>query len=410
MKKNKNEKEKKQDFLAQEAEEFKETAPEYTLDIPEDEIWTYQIEGLAAPRIGKPVKNASTKKLIMIISLVIAIGLSIYLSILAIHHDTYDYAALKDGTYMLEKFSNPGDINVMSIDFVDGDTSKPVTQIREYAFNCDETIMQISIGAEVKSIQSTSFYSCQALQRILVDENNPYYRDIDGVLYNKNLTELICYPIDHDEYLRHKFGYDDITVDNDHSIEDIVGSSDKYNDEFLKKYNDEIRTYVIPSTVTTIKTTAMNYADITALYLPQGLKTIESLAVFRCTALKDIYSYITNGTVTDTSYTATENMKNVDVSLPDGLEYIGSDAFSYNQELTYMYIPESVTYIGHHAFWDTCYKQDGEIKGVSEMNVAAEESSFNDKTYTGDQWCPKYDYRLFKKTIPVNYSALRQQH
>ena len=29
------------DFLAQEAQESQETAEDYTLDIPDDEIWTY---------------------------------------------------------------------------------------------------------------------------------------------------------------------------------------------------------------------------------------------------------------------------------------------------------------------------------------------------------------------------------
>ena len=37
-------KKKKQDndFLANEAKEEQQTAPEYTLDIPDDEIWTYR--------------------------------------------------------------------------------------------------------------------------------------------------------------------------------------------------------------------------------------------------------------------------------------------------------------------------------------------------------------------------------
>ena len=33
------------------------------INIPEDEIWTYQVPGLAAPHIGKPFKNAKLKKL-----------------------------------------------------------------------------------------------------------------------------------------------------------------------------------------------------------------------------------------------------------------------------------------------------------------------------------------------------------
>ncbi|MDE7124032.1 MAG: hypothetical protein K2N83_00895, partial [Eubacterium sp.] len=48
----------KDDFLAQEAKEVQETATAYTLDIPDDEIWTYQIEGLQAPHINQPYKNA----------------------------------------------------------------------------------------------------------------------------------------------------------------------------------------------------------------------------------------------------------------------------------------------------------------------------------------------------------------
>ena len=50
------------DFLAQEAQESQETAEDYTLDIPDDEIWTYQIEGLQKPHINEPFENATLKK------------------------------------------------------------------------------------------------------------------------------------------------------------------------------------------------------------------------------------------------------------------------------------------------------------------------------------------------------------
>ncbi len=411
MKKQKNpQPEKSQDFLEKEAEEFAKTAPEYTLDIPEDQIWDYQIDGLAPPRIGKPVKNAAAKKTAVIIFLLIAIGLSIYLSIQAIHHDTYDFVQLKNGTYKLEKFSNPGDVKELTIDYIDGDTSKPITQIREYALNCDEMVTQINIGADVEKLESSSFYSCQVLQRIVVDKNNPNYRDIDGVLYSKDLTELICYPIDHDNYLRQKNGYK-IEVDSgDNRVENLIGTSAEYDEAFLKKYNSDIRTYVVPSTVKTIMSMAFNYADITDLYLPQGLVKIETLGFFRSTALRNVYTYTSSDATEDTTAQAVSSFKSVYPSLPEGLEYIGSDAFSYDQDLTYMFIPESVTYVGHHAFWDTCYKEDGEIKGLAQMNVAAEESMFNKNAHLGDQWCPKYDYRMFKKTIPVEYSAVREQN
>ena len=49
------------DFLAQEAKEEAATAADYTLDIPDDEIWSYQIEGLQAPAINKSYKKATGK-------------------------------------------------------------------------------------------------------------------------------------------------------------------------------------------------------------------------------------------------------------------------------------------------------------------------------------------------------------
>ena len=50
------------------------------LDIPEDEIWTYQVEGLPAPAIGKTPKNYLLKKIIFTVTIVIAVAISIALS------------------------------------------------------------------------------------------------------------------------------------------------------------------------------------------------------------------------------------------------------------------------------------------------------------------------------------------
>ena len=202
----------KEDFLAQEAKEEAAQAPAYTLDIPEDEIWTYQIEGLQPPRIGKPVEHMRQKKILVVIILLIAIGTAIYLSLRAVHSETYDFRELDDGTYELVKFSNPGSVRTLTVDYVDSDESKPITVLHEYAFNCDEKITEITVGANVKEIDGKSFYSCWALQNIKVDPENEAYCDVDGVLYSKDMTKLICYPIDHDKYLRTQHGYADLRM------------------------------------------------------------------------------------------------------------------------------------------------------------------------------------------------------
>lgn len=73
-----------------------------------------------------------------------------------------------------------------------------------------------------------------------------------------------------------------------------------------------------------------------------------------------------------------------------------------------MYIPSTVTYIGHHAFWDAVYKENDELMGITEIDVAADEETFENNCETGDQWRPQYDYMLFKKSVSLNYSAERK--
>lgn len=401
------------DFLAQEAMEEQETASAYTLDIPEDEIWTYQIEGLQAPHINQPFKNATSKKIIVVLVLIVAIGMAMYFSVRAVHSDTYEYKELEDGTYELVKFSNPGDITDILIDYVvdaetgEKDTTKPISVIDEFAFNCDEKLNSISIGKDVKSIDGKSIYSCWWITNVFIDDENPYYCDIDGVIYNKDLTEVIFYPNDHDKYLRGKLGYDNLVDDEGKPMEELFGTTEKYDEAFLEEYNKQIRTYVVPSTVTKIGQLAFAYSNITDLYIPEGVKTMESMAVFKNTELRNVYSYTTDSNISDVTYKAVDSMKTVYNSLPEGLEYIGSDCFYYCRNLTYMYIPSSVTYIGHHAFWDAIYKEDKELKGITVINTGADEATFN-TVEKGDEWRPKYDHMLFKKSVDVNYSAERQ--
>ena len=387
------------------------------LDIPEDEIWTYQVPGLAAPHINKPYKYYTLKKIVFVLVIIVAVSLSIYFSVMALQNDTFEYTETEQGIEF-SKFSNTGYLYELDIDYVSDieyiagnndpktnfkvvkDTSKPITSVRQFTLNCDDKIKTIRIGADVEFVDAKAFYSCWALQNIEVDENNPNYCDVDGVLYNKDKTEILCYPCDHDEYLRQKYGYE----------------KELYKDEVTPEYEKDIQTYVVPSTVEKIDEMCFNYANLRVIYLPEGLKRIETLAIFKLhervdqwgttPSLVNVYSYKSDK-VTDTHFISQKALGEVYNSLPEGLEFIGSDAFSYNQALSYVYIPESVTHIGHHAFWDTVYKEDGELKGVSKISVAFSEEEFNNLE-VGDDWKPKYDYLLFKKAVDTVYNAERQ--
>ena len=390
---------------------------EVHLDIPEDEIWTYQVPGLAAPHVNKPYKYYTLKKIVFVLVIIVAVSLSIYFSVMALQNDTFQYTETEQGIEF-SKFSNTGYLYELDIDYVSDieyiagnndpatnfkvvkDTSKPITSVRQFTLNCDDKIKTIRIGADVEFVDAKAFYSCWALQNIEVDENNPNYCDVDGVLYNKDKTAVLCYPCDHDEYLRQKYGYE----------------KELYKDEVTPEYERDIQTYVVPATVEKIDEMCFNYANHRVIYLPEGLKRIETLAIFKLhervdqwgttPSLVNVYSYKSDK-VTDTHFKNEKALGEVYNSLPEGLEFIGSDAFSYNQALSYVYIPESVTYIGHHAFWDTVYKEDGELKGVSEIYVAFSEEEFNNLE-VGDDWKPKYDYLLFKKAVETVFDAERK--
>lgn len=425
------------DFLAQEALENQATAQDYTLDIPDDQIWDYQIEGLQKPHINKPYENARIKKTVFVIVLLIAIFAAMFFSVKAVHSDLYKYKELPDGTYELVRFSNTGSITDLTIDYVvdlktgEKDLSKPITSIHEYAFNGDETLHNITFGKDVKYIDSKAIYSCWYVRNVWIDDENPYYCDIDGVVYNKDVTEAVFYPNYHDLQLMIENGYATEEVDKNGNrkfiskvtdengklvdekgnnlVERIWGTNKLYDEQFYQTYNRTCRTYVIPSTVTKINELAFAYSNIVDLYIPEGVTKMDNMAVFKNTVLTNIFTYTTDTPITDTTYKAVDSMKTIYSSLPQSLEYIGSDCLYYTRALNYMYIPKNVKTIKHHAFWDAVYKEDKELRGITYFDVEADEESFNANVTTGDQWRPQYDYMAFKKSIPVNYGVAERK-
>ena len=389
------------------------TAPvDVHLDIPEEEIWTYKIDGLAAPHIRKPFTNFTLKKIVFTVLILIAVGLSMYFSVRVVSRVPFEYNQVEDGTYEFVKFNNTGYISHLDIDYaveivydennpdaatnftLQKDESKPISKIPQFCFNCDEKLETVYIGKDVKEIDGKAFFTCRTLKQFIVDEENEYYSDIDGVLYNKDKTEIICYPMNHPQYLREKFGYNDtIWADNENNL------------EFRARYEADILTYVLPSTVETIGELAFYDLPLAALYLPEGLKRIETMAITKNWWMTDIYSYESSTAEEgETGYSAISKLSGVYKSLPDGLEYIGSDAMSYNRVCQYLRIPSSVKHIGHHAFWDCVEKIDGNLSGYKVINISMTEEEF-DAIEIGNNWLPQYDNGLLDKKVELVFGA-----
>ena len=56
------------------------------------------------------------------------------------------------------------------------------------------SLAKIYIPESVNKIGSNPFFRCSSLTAITVASDNPFYTDINGVLFNKDKTELIVYP------------------------------------------------------------------------------------------------------------------------------------------------------------------------------------------------------------------------
>ena len=69
-----------------------------------------------------------------------------------------------------------------------------VTEIEDMAFSACSQLTSVTIPASVRDIDDEAFENSPLLQKIIVDPNNRYFKDVDGILYTKNMREIVLYP------------------------------------------------------------------------------------------------------------------------------------------------------------------------------------------------------------------------
>lgn len=329
-------------------------------------------EGWEDSEKGGIFGKAITKKIIFVVFLVIAISSSLLLSFNALGKEKYSYEETESGV-MLSEFNGGENDRVLDVELKVGEDNRPVTSVREYAVCCNEYLDFIFIGKDVKELQYNCFYYCTNLMAVIVDPENENFRSVDGVLYNRDMTEIIIHPIRNNEYRA--------ALSSGISAPMTQSECDRFRSDFESKFgaDDENRTesavkliesgggtYSIAKTVTRIAPFCFNYCDkLTEITIPDGVTEIGQMGFFKCTSLESVV-------------------------LPDGLEKIGSDGLSYCEKLDYIYVPASVKEIGHHAFYG-CLGCDKICLGAgSEKDVK-----------TGEGWLPKKSERSMKNVEAV---------
>lgn len=86
-----------------------------------------------------------------------------------------------------------GDIIIPASVTYDG-RNYTVTQIVEHAFYFCDMMTSLSIPGSINLIDEDAIVGCKSMTSINVAPDNQIYASVDGVLYNKNVTELLCCP------------------------------------------------------------------------------------------------------------------------------------------------------------------------------------------------------------------------
>ena len=178
--------------------------------------------------------------------------------------------------------------------------SESLTYLGAGAFHSCYTLSEISpIPAGVTYIGENAFFSVIGLREIKVAEDNPNYKDVDGVLFTKDGKTLLKYP-------------------NLRSLEP----------------------YVVPDGVTRIEDNAFYFCGgLQGISFPESLKTIGEYAFYSCEGLKELTLPQGLSIIGKCAFAIHMNMKTL--FIPDTVIQIAQAAFASCVKLTHVRLPDS---------------------------------------------------------------------
>ena len=236
-----------------------------------------------------------------------------------------------------------------------------VINIGDAAFWGCTSLVSVTIPSNVTSLGKDAFGSCSNLANIKVSSSNNIYTSIDGVLFNKNETKLICCP------------------------------------------GGKSGAYTIPSSVTNILEMAFgDCTRLTNIEIPLSVKSISRYAFFNCAALRTVT--IPSSMTSISEYTFSRCSALTSVSIPSSVKSIDTSAFHLCESLTDIY------YGGSEEDWNKGfsglnYPAYLALEGVTLHYNSTDNNNGNKKDTDDLKNSPiiPYTYQGYKCLFDVNY-------
>ena len=235
-----------------------------------------------------------------------------------------------------------------------------VSKIDGCTFKYTQNIKIINVPQQTTSIAAGAFGKSSNLEAINVDENNLYYTSDNGVLFNKDKSELVAYP---------------------------SGKSDT--------------SYTVPESVTYIQAQAFSgCTNLTSVSLTDNVYDMGSSVFSDCTNLTDVVLSEDLSWILGSTFSNCTSLKSV--KIPSGVDTIYRSAFSGCIGLESITIPGSVSLIEEYAFYDCSELKDIYYLGTEDKwnKIDIEENSVGD----GNGALKNATIHYNKTTAPFTYN------
>ena len=206
------------------------------------------------------------------------------------------------------------------------------------AFSYCPNLTEITIPDSVTAIEYNAFSYSENLTAINVSENNPVYCEDGGILFNKDKTELECYPA----------GIKSSTYSIPDSVK-IIG------DCALLGCNN-LTSVVIPDSVTRIGHRGFaECSKLESISIPDSVTEMGVCVFLYCDSLKSVKLSVSMTEIPNETFLYCSSL--TDITIPDTVKSIGFECFGNCSSLEDVNIPDSATTIYAGAFQGTSIRE-----------------------------------------------------